>query len=353
MPVTSAELAPEVLFHRFFQNRPGLQKQGYRGKVDLVGAASRLPMPGTFLGSLQDALNAALANENTCIAEHVDHGTFHFDYVDSDEANALAFCSGGYSFIGATVPLLLKLWDSSVHVSRSTPVAAAFGGHAHGGGLTAEERIQVVCFRLQLFFIALHEYTHVVHGHVAMQVSTTGAAGEITGAGQGSLECQAREADADGYAVYFMLANIIDSPEERANLLDVMGQTAQPAVVQDRLLLSSFVVAVTAFFLLRNPEELCESDAYDMTHPPAAARMSFVMKAVHAWCLQKRPKLAGWMTPGRFQQLINDVPTVLLGMTGALNWSGQIAFLRTDAGRRYFQSLDEALVREVQAFGRP
>lgn len=350
--MTSAGLPPEVLFHRFFQNRPRLQKQGYRGKIDLVGAASRLPLPGSFLGALQDALNAALANENTGIAEHVEHGPFHFDYVDSDEANALAFCSDGYSFIGATVPLLLKLWESSVHVSRSTPVAAAFGGHLHGGDLTAEERIQVVCFRLQLFFIALHEYTHVVHGHVAMQVSTTGAAREITGTGQGSLECQAREADADGYAVYFMLANIIDSREERAHLLDILGQTAEPLVVQDQLLLSSFIVAVATFFLLRSPGELSESNVYEMSHPPPAARISCVMKAAHAWCLQKRPELARWMTPGRFQQLMNDVATARLGMTDALNWSAQIAFLRTDPGRRYFQSLDEALVREVQAFGR-
>lgn len=74
--MTSAGLPPEVLFHRFFQNRPRLQKQGYRGKIDLVGAASRLPLPGSFLGALQDALNAALANENTGIADTLSTGPF-------------------------------------------------------------------------------------------------------------------------------------------------------------------------------------------------------------------------------------------------------------------------------------
>ncbi len=48
-------------------------------------------LPVSLLESLQHMMNTALQLENTRIAEHVDHD--HFDYVDSDEPNALAFCS--------------------------------------------------------------------------------------------------------------------------------------------------------------------------------------------------------------------------------------------------------------------
>jgi hypothetical protein len=42
---------------------------------------------------------------------------------------------------------------------------------------------------------------------------------------RGLLKHQARESDADGYAIYFILATIIDSAHERSHLLGVLGHS--------------------------------------------------------------------------------------------------------------------------------
>ncbi len=88
---------PEVLFHRYFQNpaRHPDNRRAYRGKQDL----DTLPQPlAAFLSDVQNALNEALRNEKQNVLEHVNHPPFHFDYIDSDVSNALAFGVPDYSF---------------------------------------------------------------------------------------------------------------------------------------------------------------------------------------------------------------------------------------------------------------
>lgn len=217
--------------------------------------------------------------------------------------------------------------------------------------MTVAQRIQVAAFRLQLFFIVLHEFTHVVHGHVSRGSSNHGFSNEVLVREEGSLEQQAREAGADGYAVYFMLANIIDGPQERAHLLDVLGQNDKPTDVQDQVLLSSFIIAVAAFFFVRPPQVLTASTAYRLTHPPQAARMNLVMKAVQSWCVQNRPALVDWMTLDRFQTLMRAVASATWRMNGGQDWSEQVTFLRSAIGTEYFRKLDDSLITQVKALG--
>jgi hypothetical protein len=167
------DLTPEVLFHRYFQSRPHLQRDGYRRKADL-DRLSPQQLPVSLLESLQAMMNGALLDENTNIPEHVPHDRFHFDYIDSHDPNALAFFSDGYSFIGVTIPLLEQLWQASTRHNESPSVTSIFDiqlTDSQRGTMTITQRIQVAAFRLQLFFIALHEFTHVVHGHVGRRTS--------------------------------------------------------------------------------------------------------------------------------------------------------------------------------------
>jgi hypothetical protein len=351
---TTVNLPAEVLFHRYFQRSQRLLREGYRGKADLDRLQPQL-LPVSLLESLQQMLNTALQNENRNIPEHVDHDPFHLDYVDSDEPNALAFCSDNYSFIGVTIPLVERLWQASVHLSESAAIFAAFDvqvTESEREAMSVAQRIQVGAFRLQLFFVVLHEFTHVVHGHIAQVASAHGFSSEILIRGRGSLEHQAREADADGYAVYFILASIIDSPHERAHLLGVLGQAQKAPEAQDQVLLAAFIVAVGTFFFMRTPQELTADTAYHFTHPPQAARMNLVMKAVRAWCAQNRPPLVEWMTLARFQDLMRAVASVIRGMNGDQDWSDQVRFLMSAVGAEYYRKLDDALIQEVNAFGR-
>lgn len=64
---------------------------------------------------------------------------------------------------------------------------------------------EVLAFRLQLFFVVLHEFAHVVHGHV-QRGQDSATSNEILIRDDGNIERQARESDADGYAIYFLLA---------------------------------------------------------------------------------------------------------------------------------------------------
>ena len=94
---------PEVLFDRFFRNRQHLLDEGLLGKVDLDQLAGTA-FPIALLFDMQTMMNSALLVENTNIPGHVDHDPFHFDYLNANEPNAIAFCADGYSFIGITIP---------------------------------------------------------------------------------------------------------------------------------------------------------------------------------------------------------------------------------------------------------
>ena len=91
------ETPPDILFHRRFQRlRRPQDRELYRGKADLDRLPGE-PLPVKLLEDVQVMLNTALAAEKQ-IPEHVDYDPFHFDYIDSVDPNALAFCCDGYSF---------------------------------------------------------------------------------------------------------------------------------------------------------------------------------------------------------------------------------------------------------------
>ena len=337
--------APDILFHRYFQSRPRLRRDGYRGKAD-VDRMRDAGLPAELLFALQEMMNEALRHENVSIPEHARHDPFHFDYVDSTEPNALAFCSDGYSFIGITIPLLEQLWQSGVRLSDSADIVGICRitlDDSQRTQMTIQQRIQVVVFRLQLFFITLHEFTHVVHGHVRRATVDHGFADEIILRVVGNLESQAREADADGYAVYYMLANIVDSEHERGHLLNILVQQNEPIERQDQILISWLIVALAAYFCAAPPQAITQQTIYQRTHPPQAPRMASIMTAIRTWCRQNRVGLVEWLSAPRFQQLLRSVATAMWDMSGHREWSQQIEFLRSPEGRSYQAALDEQL----------
>ena len=334
---------PEVLFHRFFQTeRSGLEdRQTYKGKQDLDLLK---PTVRSLLVVIQNSLNEALLNEKRNVPEHVDHPPFHFDYIDSNIPNAVAFRYEGYSFIGITMALIYRLWDTCDRLSRSDAVGTSLGIH-----LTPEEYegILVVLFRMQLNFVVLHEFTHHVHGHVSPLRSVPEFCDEIlAGSETGSLEQQAREVDADGYAAYLMLAHLFDS-EWRSQAVKLLKCEREAGNVQDEVLISTFVVAVGAFFFVRPPVALDNASVFDLTHPPQAARMNFVMENVMGWCKQNRPVLSEFMTKDRFNMLMSAAADATWGMNGGRDWGAQIAFLLSHDGSEYFKKLAECVKAHV------
>ncbi len=335
---------PEVLFHRYFQRlKNRADRELYRGKADLDRLPDE-PLPRKLLQDVQVMLNTALAAEDRTVPQHVDHDPFHFDYVDSDDPNALAFCCDDYSFIGVTTALLNVLWKSASRVAESADIAGVLDVRVPDddlGSMSIEQRIAVAVFRLQLFFIVLHEYTHVVHGTAPIGEDAN-FANEVNEAGDGNVDKQVREADADGYAAYYMLQNVI-AGEERAHIVSVIAADGKSEAAQDELLLCCFIIAVAAYLQTREPQELTAESAYTFTHPPQAFRMSLLMNHARSWCGQNRQALHNWLTAEMFQKLVNQTGMAMWGVHGVQRWAEQIAFLETDRGRDYTGRVEREL----------
>ena len=330
---------PEVLFHRYFQNpaRHPDDRRAYRGKQDLAALSHSL---ASFLSNVQNALNEALSNEKQNVPEHADHPPFHFDYIDSVVPNALAFRVAEYSFIGITMPLINTLWNACVELSKSNAVGALLEVPETS---EREEAILTAMFQTQLTFVVTHEYTHHVHGHFSQRAPGSAFFNEIVSGAAGNLEQQAFELDADGYAVYHVLAHLIAGPRREAT--EILSCKHAQASVQDEILFSSFVMAVGAFLYVLPPASVDPSEVYNRSHPLQAARMRWVMNNAINWCKQNdRLALAAYMTVNRFQSLMLVVATAISGMNGGRDWREQTAFLKSQDGSKYLKQL-EALVK--------
>ena len=339
---------PEVVFSRYFQERfpyiPPVRPEDpdlrpYRGRNDLSGLP---PIVQEQLRTIQETFNEALRTEKQGVPEHVDHPPFHVDYVDSSIQNALAFQYGGYSFIAITVPLIYAISDVCKRLSKSATVATLLGVRP-----SDEEynELHAVLFYLLTAFVVAHEYTHHVHGHVSMPSAETVFPNEILDTGcNGNMKLQIEEIAADGYSIYHVLANFIDGPGR--SWLTLLKLDAKQASVQDEVLFALVVVAVGAYLFVRPAPDL--NDIYELTHPPQAARMNFLMHEAIGWCRQNRPELEAWMKR-RFQNLMSAVAEATLGVSGAHVWEDQTAFFKSEEGAKYISSLSEGIIAYKQS----
>ncbi len=344
---------PEVAFERFFQKHfpyvPPLRPEDpdpriYKGRHDLTGLRPSLQEQ---LRSIQKTFNDALQNEKQGVASHVDHPPFHVDYVDSSVQNAIAFRHDDHSFIAITVPLIFAVSDVCLCLSKSPRLAAFWGVRPSDDEYN---ELQAVLFLILADFIVAHEWTHHVHGHTIQQDTSPNFRDEIRAAGSiGSFEAQIEEVAADGYAVYHVLANIMDSPTRPMLLAHLKLDTAQPHT-QDEVLFSLFVVAVGAYLLVRPVADLMQINIYEETHPPQAARLNFLMHEAVGWCRQNRPRLEGWIKQ-HFRDLFNAAAEVTLGEAGTRAWKEQTAFFKTEEGNKYTTAVGRAIDAYRDALG--
>jgi hypothetical protein len=300
-----------------------------------------------LLAAIQATLNQGL-NEMRSVPEHVDHPPFHLDYIDSNAPNALAFGDDDHSFIGLTMGLISLFSDLCVRLNRSEAVAALLGIRLEPD---VSDGLQAMVFTNLLSFLVTHEFTHVVHGHVEERGAPSISFNEIQDDGEtGNLKEQVMEADADGYAAYHVLANLIGGGQ-RTQAVMALKLSDNPAECQDEVLFSGFVVAVGAYLFARPPVDVDKANIYRLTHPPQAARLNYVMENAIAWCRQNRPGLVTWMTKDRFESIMRVAAEATWGMNGGITWENQIAFLQSEAGAEYIKRLGEGLKAYVAALG--
>jgi hypothetical protein len=340
---------PDIVLDRWLKaqarERPRACRS-YVGKLDLdkVEPSSF----GSFLQFVQGALNLALQSENANASGGAVHPPFHFDYVEVNDGtrNAHAFQHGGFSFIAITFPLVELLWDLSQRLSRSPLVLRLLGIDRDAVRLDA---LQALFFQFQLSFLVSHEYTHHVHRNCGSPAG--GAWDEFSqGGARGGLDDQAQELDADGYALYLTLANYVRGTA-RQNTLAQVGKEGLTDIEGDEFLLTGFFVALTALFCSLWPEDVAPASICQAAHPPAPVRIDYAIRIATMWCNQNASVPELWFGAERFRAIYLSATDAIEG--GARpQWDAQIAFLKSDEGKKYDRQLSERF-EAARRQGRP
>ncbi len=336
-------LPPEVVLDRWIKTYlcKRLDFDGYIGKLDL----ERVDPPSlrALLHLVQEAMNSALRAESVNASGGVEHPPFHFDYIEvkrdaKNAHNALALQHNGFAFIVVTLPLVELLWDISQRLSMFQAVQQLLGLDPEAVKPSA---LQAALFQLQLSFLVSHEYTHHVHLHcrqgenAVSGVWTEFLKDEISG----SLELQAQELDADGYAIYLALDHFLRGGG-RGPLLTQLGRGDSSARDGDEFLLICFFLGVMAFFCARWHKSIDVDSVGKLTHPPAPVRIEHAIRVGQMWCGHRESVPALWFEDGRLRALF-QAATLAIGENTRQDWDADILFLRGEEGTNYNQQLLE------------
>src|SRR6266849_3168392 len=307
-------------------------------KLDIESVQS--PSFRSFLYLLQKTMNEELRLEAMNASGGVKHPPFHFDYlaVGAGIKNALSVQHAGFSFIVVTLPLVESLWHLSRRLSRSSAVVELL--HLDPAKV-APDALHGLLFTIQLAFLVSHEYTHHVHRHcVESQSGVIGLWTEfLHDAACGSMNSQAQELDADGYAAYLVLAHLLRG-KMRPSALVELGRSDMPDTDGDELLLMCFFLAVLAFFCEFWNGDIDMASVYQFTHPPPPVRIKYMIQVAEMWCGQNGSVPKSWFSPERLRELFRAVAEVI-GGTARQTWDGQMAFLRRADGVQYDRQLFE------------
>jgi len=335
---------PEVILDRFVRtqlcNEAGFS--GYLGKLDTETVES--PSFRSFLYLVQDTMNEALRLEGVNASGGVEHPPFHFDYLDVSAGitNAHAFEHGGFAFIAVTLPMVELVWRLSHRLSRSPRVCELLNSSP---AELAPDALQGLLFQIQLSFLVSHEYTHHVHRHsVESEAGVNGLWTEfLRDEAGGTIHSQAQELDADGYAIYLVLAHLLRGGR-RESALALLGGTDAPGLDGDELLLTCFFLALLAFFCAFWHGGVDMASIYEFRHPPPPVRIKYVIQVAEMWSCQNESVSRSWFVPARFQALFGAAADVI-SRTARQEWDAQMSFLRGADGSRYDGQLFEKFER--------
>ena len=303
---------------------------GYRQRDDL----SRFhPAVRDQLRSLQGSWNIALSNARRDVPGHTDTKPFHVDFVDADEKNATAFCYAGHALIALTVPLVFKLSDICLALSKSQEVAVVLDIQYVADDYS---QLQAVLLSMLSAFIVAHEYTHHVYGHVSENDGLNPFL-HISSCSGGSLAAQIDEVVADGYSIYHVLENsIVTTAGNGPN--PFYSLNADKSSLTPEQTIAAVALAVAAYMFTLRECHLSLLTAYTLSHPPPPVRLELTMTESVLWA-RKFPTL-GELLQRKFRALASVAARVIVGADKASRmWTEQRAFLASQAGQAYTQAL--------------
>lgn len=290
-------------------------------RYQIIGDSGTLK---AFLEGVCKTLTEALNNEKQNVPGHAPHPFFECVFSESDEPQAKAMIMAGVSVICITKGMLCFVWDACDLLSKSEHVIQLFN-HA------PSNQIRDALFQTQLAFTICHEYSHHVHGHL------THASFALD---EGGIQAQVFEVDADCYAIYFVLAFLLQGTG-RAGAVEHFNCAQANGAAQDEALMASFVLATSGLLYATPPVPLDPARPFQRNYPPLAARMNWIMRSAMDWCDQNKPHLKEWMIGDKCRVLMLFAAAAVAELNGGAHWGDQIDFLKSEQGAEYQRAVME------------
>lgn len=322
---------PEVLFHVTLTG--GQTKYKDRGKLALHWLPQETALACEKLRSDINTLQTSIAKLFTTPKGM--EPKLYFDFLDSSDANALAFTDGSWSFIGLT---------GGFPEQTMTKVEKLIGCPSFPKWLAIETEhyqskpraVSESLFRLVLSFVWAHELGHHISGHVPLEAAKHVRFEAMDCSKEGSLRRQAEELDADKHGIETLLHQLKRDP---GAFFD-SNMSGLSATSPNREMQLRFLLAAVAVFLLST--EQCRYSAATigtLTHPPRLIRIDFITGVMRDWL--KKESVDSTLTKNDFYTLVDRIETPNPEGADVFNAEYQAKALSDEEWKRYFADLSE------------
>jgi hypothetical protein len=343
---------PDIEFHRFL-SRDHLTKEEYErhpAKLDLDKIDPKLAV---HLAAIKKLINEMFARNSDQI-DTPKGVTLHLDYIAKPLpplirfANAISFTFKGFFFVGVTYDLV-ELMNAICGSLAQSPATAAFLGIKTD--TPAQREILLAClFLVQIQFAIDHEVGHHFHGHTGRSESGLFSSEYLCSTAiqdRDQMEEQAREVEADGYAVH-MMAKSLFQPETGANLIARLGPTT---LSTNEFLVHFLLLCIASYLILRPQNSFNPGDARKPRHPFGTMRLNVVMTDFLGWASQFKPELMPFITQITLDHVQLAIQGAQANSQSYSNWTLEGQFLRTTEGETYRADLyrfREALRKQME-----
>jgi hypothetical protein len=319
----------ELQFHLYLMNLPIQDRAKFHGRLNIADFA--IPDLALAFEESRRLINEAWAVNALRIVAPDGKIALHLDYINSGAVNAMTFGSEGTYFVGLTAAMLEHFANTCTALWRLNSVSELLELK-----LTNEARdflFQAILL-IQLQFISSHELGHLFHGHAQGNAFRTEFEEKLGSSTADRTKEQAREVEADGYAVHLLLNNSVLSESG-----GMIYRRLNSALTKEDCILTLILLSIGSLFYFLEPLAFDFDRVRSADHPFALARMNIVLHEITAWCRLNLPEYSDWATLPKFQWVMACVEAAADSEERALMWRHQGEFLRGPMGRTYLDDL--------------
>ena len=326
----------EQIIDRYFSTLPP-ELRDVHHRLDL--SKFEIPELAGALKSAKDEINTRWGAQLGRIKTPSGVVVLHFDYIESDDVNAIVFYHEGVYFVCVTSKML-------VHLIKISGIAWRLNALNELLGIDSSHEVRDFLFQavllIQLQVLSSHELGHLFHGHVDPGTLTEEFAASADPASQISehLRDQATEVEADGYAVHMLLDNLLTGDSGIS-----IHSKLRSTLPKEDCILSLYMFSAAALFFFLRPQAFVESSVRMPKHPFALARINLMLQNLIDWCKLNRPGLEKWASLEKFQWIMACVQQAASSPQQQQVWTLQGEFLKSPEGSEY---LDDLHAEQVQ-----